>query len=160
LLVYDAELELVSSTGTRRVAYDGFHTGYKTSLLAPGEIIGRIHLPRRPGLKVSYRKVGTRRAQAIAKVCFAAAVQMDGRSVRDVRLAFGSVAPTVVRAKTAEERLRADDLSDGTAAAAVEALAADIRPIDDIRSTSRYRLFVARRLLADFLASISRDERR
>ena len=160
LLVYDAELELVSSTGTRRVAYDGFHTGYKTSLLAPGEIIRRIHLPRRAGWIASYRKVGTRRAQAIAKVCFAAAIQMDGRSVRDVRIAFGSVAPTVVRAKSAEGRLRANDLSDGAIAAAVEALAADIRPIDDIRSTSRYRLFVARQLLAGCLASISREERR
>lgn len=160
LLVYDAELELMSSAGARRVAYDGFHTGYKKSLLSPGEIIGRIHLPRRQGWKTSYRKVGTRRAQAIAKVCFAAAVQMEAQTIRDVRIAFGSVAPTVVRAKAVEQALRGRDAGAPAIAAALDALAGDITPIDDIRSTSRYRLFVARQLLADFLSSISRDEGR
>src|SRR5688500_4417567 len=98
LLVYDAELELLSARGSRRVRYDRFHTGYKTSVLAPDELIARIHLPRGARWTVAYRKVGTRRAQAIAKVCFAAAARLDGGTVADVRIAFGSVAPTVVRA--------------------------------------------------------------
>lgn len=160
LIVYDAELELMSATGTRRVPYGRFHTGYKTSLLAPEEIIARIHLPRRRGWTASYRKVGTRKAQAIAKVCFAAAAQMEGPIVRDIRIAFGSVAPTVVRATAAESAIRDKEVSEAAVAEAVRALVADITPIDDMRSTSRYRQFVSRQLLAEFLSSLSGDERR
>jgi CO/xanthine dehydrogenase FAD-binding subunit len=155
LLAYDAELELVSAAGIRRVPYDSFHTGYKTSILLPEEIISRIYLPRRPGWTTTYRKVGTRRAQAIAKVCFAAAALMDGAVVRDVRIGLGSVAPTVVRATSAEEVLRGRKPTDATIGAALEALCADIKPIDDFRSTAKYRLAVARRLLGAFLASLS-----
>src|SRR5262245_19626839 len=98
LLVYDAELELRSIGGLRRVPYDRFHTGYKSMDLAPGEIISHIHLPRRqPTWRQTYRKVGTRNAQAISKVCLAAAVDVDGNRVRDARVALGSVAPMVVR---------------------------------------------------------------
>jgi CO/xanthine dehydrogenase FAD-binding subunit len=107
LLAYDAELELVSIRGARRVPYERFHSGYKVMDLAPDEIIHRIILPRRhaPWRQV-YRKIGTRRAQAISKVCFAAAVDLDGSRVRDVRVALGSVAPTVVRCVHAETALR------------------------------------------------------
>jgi len=96
LLVYDAELELASVRGRRVVAYDRFHTGYKKMDLAPDELIVAIRVPRRDGWIDHYRKVGARRAQAISKVCFAARARMDGARVADVRLAFGSVAPTVV----------------------------------------------------------------
>lgn len=157
LLVYDAELVLMSAAGTRTVPYERFHTGYKTSVLGPGEIIARIHLPRRPGWKATYRKVGTRRAQAIAKVCFAAAARMDGDTIRDIRVAFGSVAPTVVRAKAAEGAVRDREADAHTIAKALDALDSDISPIDDIRSTETYRMFVSRRLLAEFLASLSRN---
>ena len=69
----------------------------------PDEIVGRIFFPRgRAGWKSYYRKVGTRRAQAISKVCFAAAVHFDGATVNDIRIALGSVAPTVMRATQTE----------------------------------------------------------
>jgi CO/xanthine dehydrogenase FAD-binding subunit len=152
LLVYDAELELISSSGTRRVPYAAFHRGYKTMDLAPGELIARIHLPRRrEGTRDYYRKVGTRRAQAISKVCFAGSIRMDGARVEDVRIALGSVAPAVVRATGAEEALRGRPLDEGTIAAAAAALATAIAPIDDIRSTARYRARVAANLLREFL---------
>jgi CO/xanthine dehydrogenase FAD-binding subunit len=154
LLVYDAELELLSGRGTRMLPYDRFHTGYKTMDLAADEIIARIHLPRRQGWIATYRKVGTRRAQAIAKVCFAAAARLDGNQVADLRLAFGSVAPTVVRATRAEQAVRGTQLDASTIDSALEALGTDIVPIDDIRSTARYRRFVARQLLHAFLQSI------
>ena len=160
LLVYDAELELISQAGTRRIPYDRFHTGYKTSVLAPDEIIARIILPRRPRWSATYRKVGTRRAQAIAKVCFAAAARLEGAVIRDVRIAFGSVAATVVRAEATEKIVRDNTLNAERIEAAAEALPRDITPIDDIRSTSRYRLSVARRLLTAFLSSLSKDGRR
>ncbi len=155
LLVYDAELELRSVRGVRRVTYARFHTGYKTMELAPDEIIARIHLPRdRRGWTAAYRKVGTRRAQAIAKVCFAAAARLDGNVIQDMRLAFGSVAPTVVRATATEALMRGQQLTSQSATAAVDSLAAEISPIDDIRSTARYRRFVARQLLVDYLQSL------
>ena len=153
LLVYDAELELVSSRGTRRVSYDGFHTGYKQMNLAADELIARVHLPRRSTpWRQYYRKVGTRRAQAISKICLAVAADVgsDG-SVNDIRIALGSVAPTVVRAHAAETSLRGTRIDDSSLQAATTALATDVSPIDDIRSTARYRARVAGALLRDAL---------
>ena len=157
LLAYDAELELVSASGTRRVAYAAFHRGYKQMDLAPGELIARVILPDRTpwrppaGGRDYYRKVGPRRAQAISKVCFAGSIRMDGATVADVRIAIGAVAPTVVRATAAEEALRGRTLDAGAIADAERALAAAIAPIDDIRSTARYRSRVAVNLLREFL---------
>jgi CO/xanthine dehydrogenase FAD-binding subunit len=157
LLVYDAELELLSARGTRRLPYHGFHTGYKKMLLAPGELVGRIRLPRRAApWPQYYRKVGTRKAQAISKVCFAGAAQMEGGAIRDVRIALGSVAPIVVRAVKTEEALRGTKLTPHTETAAKETLAKVISPSDDMRSTARYRLRVAQNLLEEFLQQLAR----
>jgi len=154
LLVYDASLDLASKAGTRRVPYAAFHTGYKKMDLKPGEIVARIHLPpRAPGWRDYYRKVGTRRAQAISKVCFAGAVLMKGDKVSDVRIALGSVAPTPVRATRTEAALRGKRLDDRTIAAATDVLISEIAPIDDVRSTARYRTRVAVNLLREFLKS-------
>lgn len=158
LLAYDAELELASSRGRRWLNYDRFHRGYKKMDLASDELIVRVRLPRtsaRP--KVSYRKVGTRRAQAISKICFAGLAHMDvreggGVAVRDLRLAYGSVAPVVVRARAAEDVLRGRALTPLTIADAREALRTDLAPIDDLRSTAEYRLKVAGNLLEEFLS--------
>jgi CO/xanthine dehydrogenase FAD-binding subunit len=151
LLVYDAELELRSTAGTRRVPYVTFHTGYKKMILAPGEIISHIHLPRRTGWRDYYRKVGPRRAQAISKVCFAGSISMDGETVRDVRVALGSVAPVVVRAKQVEDVLRGRTLDEVALVAAGRALTSEITPIDDLRSTAEYRRRVATNLLREFV---------
>src|ERR1700732_330104 len=81
LLVYDAELELLSTSGSRWLPYRDFHTGYKQMNMRPGELIRAIRLPRATdGWKHYYRKVGTRRAQAISKGCFAAAGRLEDRS--------------------------------------------------------------------------------
>ncbi|HEY0080301.1 MAG TPA: xanthine dehydrogenase family protein subunit M [Pyrinomonadaceae bacterium] len=152
LLVYDAELELISTRGSRRIPYADFHTGYKQMMLRPEELLARVHLPRRQGnWRDYYRKVGTRRAQAISKVCFAGAVLLEGDEVRDVRLALGSVAPTVVRCRKTEAVLRGRSLDSQALEAARDELANEIKPIDDIRSTAAYRLRVAQNLLTDFL---------
>jgi CO/xanthine dehydrogenase FAD-binding subunit len=160
LLVYDAALELVSMRGTRRVPYDTFHLGYKKMDLAADELIARIVLPKRPAAwRQYYRKVGTRRAQAISKVCLAAAIDLDKSAghARDVRIALGSVAPVPVRARQAEAALRERPLDRTTLAAAQRALASDISPIDDLRSTARYRLAVAQNLLGECLETIKLD---
>jgi CO/xanthine dehydrogenase FAD-binding subunit len=157
LLVYDAVLELMSVRGTRQVAYDRFHHGYKKMDLASDELIASIRVIRgRGGWRHGWRKVGTRRAQAISKVCFASALDLDTSTsiVRDVRIAFGSVAPTVVRAVRAEAALRGQPLADDTIGAACDALTTDIAPIDDLRSTAEYRLRVAKNLLQEWGHSI------
>jgi CO/xanthine dehydrogenase FAD-binding subunit len=160
LLVYDAELELMSVRGARRVAYDRFHRGYKQMDLAPDEIIAAIHLPRgRSGWIEHYRKVGTRLAQAISKVCFAAAVRLEADRIAEVRVALGSVAPTVVRCRQVESVLTGR-ASPERAALAVDALAKDIAPIDDVRSTAAYRLTVTRNLLRAFLQDLARRHQR
>ena len=152
LLVYDAALELASIRGVRTVPYREFHTGYKTTMLAADEIVVRIRLPRgRSGWREEFRKVGTRRAQAISKVCFAGAVRMANGVVADVRLAFGSVAPTAVRATHAEAMLLGRPLDAAAVSHARAALVADLSPISDVRSTARYRSRVAQNLLSDFL---------
>jgi CO/xanthine dehydrogenase FAD-binding subunit len=154
LLVYDAALDLMSVRGVRRVPYDRFHLGYKHMDLAPDEIVQAVRLARgRGGWLQTWRKVGTRRAQAISKICFASAVDAPGGVVRDIRIALGSVAPTVVRAARAEAAIRGRAITAETITASCDALARDIAPIDDLRSTARYRLRVARNLLEQFLTS-------
>lgn len=157
LLVYDAEIELISARGSRWMPYHGFHTGYKKMLLAPDELLLRIRLPRRtnPGRQY-YRKVGTRKAQAISKVCFAGAALMEDGAIRDIRIALGSIAPIVLRAVKTEDALRGAKLTPEKVAAAKDILEREISPIDDIRSTARYRLRVAQNLLEEFLSELDR----
>jgi CO/xanthine dehydrogenase FAD-binding subunit len=153
LLVYDAALEIASARGTRTVPYASFHTGYKQFDLAGNELITRVRLPRgRRGWREVFRKVGTRGAQAISKVCFAAAIRVERDVTDDVRIAFGSVAPTVVRCRHVEDALRGRAAADAQVVAdAVDSLCLDITPIDDARSTARYRMRVSQNLLRDFL---------
>ena len=155
LLVYDAQLELVSVSGLRIIAYRDFHTGYKQMSLAEGELIRRILLPRASGtVHQYYRKVGTRKAQAISKVCFAGLARMEDASIRLIRIALGSVAPTPLRCVRTEEVLKDQKIDASLIAAARAELSQEIVPIDDIRSTSDYRLRVARNLLEDFLSNL------
>lgn len=152
LLAYDASLELRSRRGVRRVDYAAFHTGYKRMELAPDELIAAIHLPRRQeATRQVFRKVGTRRAQAISKVCFAGRLTLTADRVTDVRLAFGSLAPTVVRATHVEESLRGTGLGSEAVETALAGLRQDLAPIDDDRSTAAYRLRVAENLVRTFL---------
>jgi CO/xanthine dehydrogenase FAD-binding subunit len=142
LLVYDAEVELLSSRGSRWLPYREFHTGYKTTRLHPDELLARIRLPRNlGGFRHYYRKVGTRNAQAISKVCFAG---VRNESTGEVRIALGSVAPVPLRCWKTEAAIR-------EGCDALAALAAEITPINDIRSTAAYRLRVAQNLMKEFL---------
>jgi CO/xanthine dehydrogenase FAD-binding subunit len=157
LLVYDAEIELVSERRVRWVPYHGFHTGYKKMQIAPEELLRAVRMPRRAKpWRQYYRKVGTRKAQAISKVCFAGAALVENGAIRDVRIALGSVAPIVLRAVKTEEALRGAAITPATIASARETLAREIAPIDDIRSTARYRQRVAQNLLEEFLSQLKK----
>ncbi len=156
LLVYDAEMTLISVRGERRVAYRNFHTGYKKTVLAADELIQHISLPRRfSGYFSHARKVGARNAQAISKVCLAALSQISNGTIRDVRLALGSVAPVPLRLKETERVLLGKQMEPSLIDAASKTVVTEIRPIDDIRSTARYRSAVARNLVAEFLEKLA-----
>jgi len=156
LLVYDAELILASVRGERRVSYLGFHTGYKTTLLAPDELVLAVCLPRRfAGYFSHARKVGARNAQAISKVCIAALGRMADGVVEDVRIALGSVAPVPLRLTRTEQIVRGKKIDSDLLLRTGASVAAEIRPIDDIRSTARYRSAVAGNLVAEFLNRLS-----
>ena len=155
LLVYDAEIEFLSTRGSRWLPYQGFHTGYKEMQIEHDELLARIRMPRNTAdLAHYYRKVGTRKAQAISKVCFAAVGKTDDGQIADTRIAVGSVAPIVLRCVQTENTLRGHKLDDETIRTACETLVREISPIDDIRSTAKYRLQIAKNLLVDFLATI------
>jgi len=158
LLAYNAELELRSQTGARWVPYYMFHTGYKEMDLRPNELLTKIRLPRTDQeIHHYYRKVGTRKAQAISKVCFAATARLSRNGLADVRLAFGSVAPIPLRCVKTEDKLRGRQIDQSTIAEAIAELRREIKPIDDIRSTQDYRLRVSQNLLVDFLLSLKQS---
>lgn len=159
LLVYDAALHIASVRGTRVVSYGEFHKGYKLMDLAADELITAVTLPRgRSGWAQTYRKVGTRRAQAISKVCFAAAADVTAGQVKDVRIALGSVAPTVIRCTKTEDALRGRRLDADAIRDAREQLGREVKPIDDIRSNERYRRLVSCNLLEQFLVGLGGSE--
>ncbi len=160
LLAYDAELELLSINGARWVPYQGFHTGYKQIIMRADELLARVRLPRTThGLYQYYRKVGTRKAQAISKVCLAATARMKNQTIEDVRLAYGSIAPVPLRCVNTESTLRGAELGGDSIAKAKAELAREITPIDDIRSTKNYRLRVSLNLIKDFLVQAGNPER-
>lgn len=153
LLAYEADLELISASGSRWMPYHGFHTGYKQMIIRPDELLARIRLKRtsKP-LRQYYRKVGTRKAQAISKVCFAGVAEINADRIADVRIVLGSVAPVPLRCVGTEAVLRGAQLDRALVDAAVAELSREIAPIDDIRSSGRYRLQVSLNLLKDFLS--------
>jgi CO/xanthine dehydrogenase FAD-binding subunit len=158
LLVYEAELILVSTRGERRVSYADFHTGYKKTLLAADELVRAICLSRRFAGYIAYsRKVGARNAQAIAKVCVAALGRMASGVVDEVRIAAGSVAPVPLRLRETERELRGKTIDAALVERARRAASGEIRPIDDIRSTAAYRSAVIGNLVAEFLLRLSVD---
>ena len=155
LLVYNAELELVSFGTSRWVPYSAFHTGYKTMNLRPEEIVARIRLPRNTRQsRQYYRKVGTRKAQAISKVCFAGVCHMDNGSIAEARIAFGSVAPVPVRCYQLEELLAGERVRPPLIEECRRKLTKEIDPIDDVRSSREYRKRVAQNLLEEFLRTL------
>ncbi len=155
LLVYDAQLELISASGSCWVPYSHFHTGYKQMVMRSDELLRSIRLPRTTdGCRQYARKVGTRKAQAISKVCMAGLARMAGRTVTDIRITLGSVAPTVIRCHSAEDAVRGREITPGVIASAQIAIGEECAPIDDIRSTARYRRQVTMNLLGEFLEGL------
>ncbi len=138
LLAYDA----IVVTDRRAIPIDQFFTGYRKTALQSDELIAAVRFPL--GRQVAFRKVGTRAAQAISKIVMAV-------SRRPARIAIGSVAEVPLRARGAEAALERGDV-----AAAVAAVANDIRPVDDVRSTAAYRRAVTQNILRELLDALAR----
>ena len=136
LLAYDA----VVLTDRRSIAIDEFFTGYRKTALQSDELITAVRFPL--GRQVEFRKVGTRAAQAISKIVMAV-------SRSPARVAVGSVAEVPLRARRAEAALERNDVE-----GAIGAVAEDIRPIDDVRSTAAYRQAVTQNVLRELLLSV------
>ncbi len=155
LMVYEAELLLVSAGGERRVPYRDFHIGYRKTRLAPGELVKAVCLKKQfSGYYAHARKVGARNAQAISKVCLAGLGHLRNGVVYDLRLAMGSVAPVPLRLAETERLVKGNRIDPHLIPLVKTMAASEVRPIDDIRSTSRYRAAVAGNLVAEFLENL------
>lgn len=155
LLAYDAAVELLSEKGSRWLPYKDFHLGYKKTAAMPGEIISAVFLPRTQRTRTTFfRKIGTRKAQAISKVCFAGLAEVEKHRIRDIRIVFGSVGPTVLRLFKIEDLLRGQVPGSALVEHAVASFVSEIVPIDDIRSTAEYRREVSVNLLKEFLLKL------
>lgn len=157
LAAYEATVDLIAASGRRSMPIAEFMIGVKRTALRPGELIESVTVPLLDGPQ-GYSKVGVRNAMVIATASACVATDLPSRSVR---IALGSVAPTVIRVPDAE--LLVQSSVDWTArsldpelAAAAGAMAAEAsRPIDDHRSTAAYRrhavsVMVRRQLLRAF----------
>jgi len=160
LLVYDAEIELVSTRGKRRIPYSEFQTGYKQNAMMADELLFAVHLPRRFANHRQYlRKVGTRRAMAISKVALGATALISQGRIDEIRLAAASLAPSPVRLHQTETALAGKPVNQERIEAARQALLVEAQPIDDIRSTADYRKHVGANLLDEFLMSLLAEAR-
>jgi xanthine dehydrogenase small subunit len=151
LLALDAAFVVGGPRGERTVPAADFWVAYRRTALAPDELVLRVRIPVAGGREARFRKIGTRRAQAISKVVIALAWREGGgpqaATWSDVRVALGSVADRPIRARATEAVLEGAPPTPETADAAAESLAAEIHPIDDVRSTADYRRVVAARAL-------------
>ena len=155
LLAYDAELSLISKRGSRTLPYRDFHLAYKETALEPDELLHSITILRNYTDYKSYiRKVGTRNAQAISKVAIAALVRGNKERIENIRIGAASVREYPTRLPATEQSLIGKSITKDTIAAARAAILSEARPIDDIRSTARYRASVAANLLEEFLRTL------
>ena len=171
LLAYGASVTLISASGahgselaTRTIPYEDFHLGYKKTALRPDELLHSV-IVFKPAADARHyiRKVGTRNALAISKVALAAIAQLDlsldnQPCLASIRIGAASLADRPLRCTQTEAALAnaslAPDSLEQTIRRARAALAAEARPIDDIRSTAKYRAAVACNLLEEFLRSL------
>jgi carbon-monoxide dehydrogenase medium subunit len=148
LLATDALILVGGQRGEREIAAKDFFVAYRKTALATDELILHVRFPLPAGREVRFRKVGTRRAQAISKVVLAASWRDGGHDGwSDVRVAFGSVAATPIRAAATERVLEGSRPTPQVADEVAEVVAGELAPIDDVRSTAAYRRTVAARIL-------------
>ena len=156
LAAYDAEVEVGSARGTRRVFFNELYTGYRRTVLEADELLLAVRIPKlKQGERDFFWKVGTRRAQAISKTVIAAKAQISGDRIEAISIAVGSVAPTVIRASQTERLLAGSALTPALVEQARQTIAREITPITDLRSTEHYRRMVTGNILVKFLRQLA-----
>lgn len=148
LAAVDASIEVASSNGTRLVPWDEFFTGVKQTSLNDDELITAVVLPDTQPEKQEFAKVGVRNAMVISTVCAVVTRAADGATT----VALGSVAPTPIRVRAAEEMISPIAIPTSSDLEEFQRLVAEgVSPITDHRSTEEYRRHasgvLARRLL-------------
>ncbi|MCO6453306.1 MAG: FAD binding domain-containing protein [Caldilineales bacterium] len=161
LTALDADITLASTRGERTLPLAQFFQGVRRTALAADEMIAEISFPQPLATaRGAFIKAGLRRAQAISLVNIAISLDFDGEIVKSARIAFGSVAPTIVRAESAERVLLGHPLTPGRIALATALVQEAIRPIDDVRASAQYRRWLAgiitRRALEQLAAGTER----
>ncbi len=156
LLALDAAIVVLGPRGERTVPAASFFPAYRRTALAPDELIISVRVPRVDGRTAVFRKVARRRAQAISVVSIAVAWQVDEGRWHDVRVALGAVAPTPIRTRATERVLEGGTPGEALAGRAADALAGEIAPIDDVRSTAAYRRAGAGRILHRIVVDAAR----
>ena len=139
LLALDATLLLASATGDREVALADFFTGYRETVLRPGELVRAVRVPPPLAAHTTFRKIAKRRYDDISSVAVASALDVvDGTVVR-ARIGLGGVAATPLRARATEAALEGRPWTQETVEAASRVLAGEGTPIDDQRASAAYR---------------------
>lgn len=159
LYASDASVILQSPDRQRQVPIADFIQGPGRTALAADELLTAVRIPnpRTAFSHITYRKVGTRKANALAKLSFIGLARISDGRCADIRLAFGAVAPQVVRDRDLESAMQNQWVADIAQASLfwTSRYAGLVRPIDDQRSTAAYRKTVALRLLNDYLCSLN-----
>jgi carbon-monoxide dehydrogenase medium subunit len=158
LLALDAELALVSHAGERVVPLRDFYRGVRKTVLQPDELLREIRVPALADTQRGlFLKLGLRRAQAISVIDAAFVLTFAGEEVADARITLGCLAPTIVRARTAEAYLTGKRLDPAVCAEAGRLAGQDVAPIDDIRGSAAYRRATLAALVAQGLERIAAD---
>ena len=140
LLVYDAEVKIVSIGDTVIIPLPELFAGPKINSLEPNELVTEIRFPVPPiSSSSSFKRISRRRAFTLSVVSVAAYVELDGGDCTEARVAFGSVAETPIRAPGVEELLTGEEMNNQTISEAAEAAKQSVAPITDVRGTAEYR---------------------
>lgn len=149
LLVSQARVLISNGDSEREVPIDAFFVSPRKTVLQPGEIVTRIIVPPASATDLTcFIKRGTRKSMTISLVSVAGRLRLANGRVEDCALALGSVAPTPIRARAAEQALLGQVLTRETIdQAAAVAAAEDCRPIDDVRASAEYRRSMVQALM-------------
>jgi aerobic carbon-monoxide dehydrogenase medium subunit len=156
LVAYGAECRLIGPEGERRVPLENFFLGPGRTVLQREELLVELHLPpQSTHTGALYVKHSPRSAMDISAVGVASVLTLEGRDnvCHEVRIALGAVAPTVMRARSAEALLRGQRLDAALIQQAARGAMEDARPIDDIRGTARHRRAIVEALTGRTLRS-------
>ena len=155
LMIYDARVRILGPEGERVVPIEEFFVHVKRTVLEPGEMVAYVEVPIKEGFRSRFRKIGKRRAEVLSIVSAAVGFFSRNGRMEGVRIALGSVAPTPIRARTAEAVLEGREPSMGLVEEAASRAREETRPITDVRASAEYRkemsFVLVRRLILDLL---------